>query len=158
MKAMVVYDSVFGNTEKLAQAMGQALSARHETRTIRVTGVTAETLAGLDLLVVGSPTRGFRPTEAMVAWLKALPAGALNGVKVAAFDTRVSLSDIGSPVGRWFVRTGGYAATNIAGALKKAGGELVAPAEGFYIQGETEAPLLKDGELERAATWVIQLM
>ena len=155
MKVLVMYDSVFGNTEQVAQAIGQALGSQEDVGTLRVTSVTPEQLTGLNLLIVGSPTRGFRPTEAITAFLKAIPVNGLTGVKVAAFDTRVSLSDIDSAIGRFFVRTGGYAAKLIADRLKKSGGDLIMPPEGFFVQ-KSEGPL-KEGELERAAAWAKQI-
>ena len=147
MKAMVIYDSVFGNTEQVAKAMGSALGAQ----TIRFSDATAAQLAGLELLIVGSPTRGFKPTEGMVAFLASLPAATLKGVKVAAFDTRVGLEDIKPAIFRFIVDKGGYAAKPIAAALTKAGGVLAAPPEGFFVK-DREGPM-KDGEVERAAAW-----
>jgi flavodoxin len=61
MKALIVYDSVFGNTAKVAQAMAEAL----QTSAVPVSRVTADMLRGVDLLIVGSPTRSFRPTPAI---------------------------------------------------------------------------------------------
>jgi flavodoxin I len=55
----------------------------------------------------------------------------------------------------FIVDKGGYAASTIAKALKKKGGQLAAPGEGFYVTGE-QGPL-KDGELERAADWAGRL-
>jgi hypothetical protein len=75
---------------------------------------------------------------------------------VAAFDTRLSLSDIESSALRFIVKTGGYAAKLIADSLKKIGGDLIIPPEGFLVKGE-EGPL-KEGELERAADWAKQIM
>jgi hypothetical protein len=57
---------------------------------------------------------------------------------------------------RLLVKTGGYAASRIADRLKKAGGNLIVPPEGFYVE-DTEGPL-KAGELERAASWATSLM
>ncbi len=151
MKAMVVYDSVFGNTEQIARAIGSALGSEEETSTLRVTNIKPEQLTGLELLIVGSPTRGFRPTEAIQAFLKSIPKNGLKGVRVAAFDTRIAVDDIDSSVGRFFANTFGYAAKPIADLLKAKGGDLVAPPEGFCVKG-TEGPL-KEGELERAADW-----
>ena len=151
MKALVVYDSVFGNTEKIAQAMGQALGAE----AVKVSAVTAEHLAGVGLLVVGSPTRAFKATPATMAWIKALSANALSGVKVAGFDTRISPEDTGSAILKVMVKLFGYAAKPILGALQKKGGQPVAPDEGFIVKA-SEGPL-KDGELERAAAWTARL-
>lgn len=151
MKALVVYDSVFGNTEKIAQAMAQALGSE----AVRVPSVTPQSLAGVTLLIVGSPTRAFRATPATMAWLKALPGNALTGVKVAAFDTRISAEESGSGVLKLMVKVFGYAAKPILGALQKKGGQAVATDEGFYVNA-SEGPL-RDGELERAAAWAAKL-
>lgn len=151
MKALVIYDSFFGNTEQIARAIGNALGSQEDVGTFRVGDVKLEWLTGLGLLIVGSPTRGFRPTEAIVNFLKSIPANGLKGVKVAAFDTRIATSDIGSPLLRLFVNKGGYAAKPIADLLTKNGGELIRPPEGFYVE-DREGPL-KEGELERAADW-----
>ncbi len=151
MRVLVVYDSIFGNTELVAHAISQALPSKEEVAVVRVSEVKPEQLTGLELLIVGSPTRGFRPTETTASFLKALPSQALQGLKVAAFDTRLSLSNIKSPAVRLLVKTGGYAAKPIADQLKKKGGEMIIPAEGFLVVGE-KGPL-KEGELERAADW-----
>ena len=150
MKAQVIYDSVFGNTEKIAQAIGQALGSPEEVAVLRVGDVQSQQLTGA-LLIVGSPTRAFRPTPATTELLKRIPKNGLAGVKVAAFDTRLSLDEVGSSVLRFMVNLFGYAAKPIAARLEKKGGELAAPPEGFIVQG-TEGPLT-EGELERAAEW-----
>jgi flavodoxin len=147
MKALVIYDSVFGNTEKIAQAIGAALNSPP----LPVGQVTVEQLRGLNLLVIGSPTRGFRPTEGISKLLKGLPKNHLAGVRVAAFDTRIVLETINSKALRFLVDKGGYAASTIAKTLEKKGGKLAVAPEGFLVTGE-EGPL-KDGELERAAMW-----
>ena len=58
MKTLVIYDSIFGNTEKVAQAIATAL----DTTAQPVGQVTSVVLTDLDLLVIGSPSRSFRPT------------------------------------------------------------------------------------------------
>lgn len=151
MKAMVVYDSIFGNTEQIAQAIGKALGPPEDVEILRVGDVKPEQLTGLKLLIVGSPTRGFRPTPAITNLLKSIPKNGLKGVKVAAFDTRIALSDVNSPILSVFVKIFGYAAQPIADGLTKKGGELTISPEGFFVKG-TEGPL-KEGELERAAEW-----
>ena len=156
MKALVVYDSVFGNTEQIAQAIGKALGSPEDVGTFQVGSVKLEQLTGVELLVVGSPTRGFRPTPAVSNLLKTIPKNGLEGVKVAAFDTRFSTGDIESSALRFLVKTGGYAAKRIADILKKGGGDLIAPPEGFFV-ADTEGPL-KEGELERAAKWAWQIV
>ena len=156
MKAMVVYDSMYGNTEKVAQAIGAALGAPEEVETVRVGDVRPEQLAGLSVLVVGSPTQRFSPTGATTAFLKAIPQGGLAGVKVAAFDTRITEAEIERiRILSFMVRLFGYAAEPMAKRLEQKGGTLAVPPEGFYVGG-TEGPLL-EGELERAATWARQI-
>ena len=118
MKVLIIYDSVFGNTEQIAQAMSHALGSQEEVGIFRVGNVQPEQLVGLELLIVGSPTRGFRPTEAIKDFLKGISSNSLTGVKVAAFDTRLALSDIKSAILRMLVNIGGYAAKPIAGRLK----------------------------------------
>ena len=157
MKAMVVYDSVFGNTGKIAQAIGHALGSEEAVVMVRVSEVKPEQLAGLTLLIVGSPTRQFSPTAATSSFLKSIPKNELKGVKVAAFDTRFTVSAIERVrILAFFVKIFGYAAKPIADRLGKKGGELVIPPEGFYV-GDTEGPLL-EGELERAADWARQIV
>ena len=156
MKALVVHDSVFGNTEQVAQAIGSSLGYREDIEILRVGNMTPERLTGVKLLIVGSPTRGFRPTEGITNFLKGIPSDGLEGVRVAAFDTRLSTADIESPAIRFIVKTGGYAAKRIAKRLKKSGGELMMPPEGFFVEG-TEGPL-KEGELERAAEWAQRIV
>jgi len=156
MKTLVLYDSVFGNTEKVARAIAESLSPRATVKILRPDQVDPRQLAEFDLLVVGSPTRGFQPTEDLTGLLKRLGAQELHGVRVAAFDTRLKADELDSAGLRLLVKTGGYAAKRIAGRLKKAGGLEIAPPEGFYVEG-TEGPL-KTGELERAAIWAAGLL
>jgi flavodoxin len=156
MKILVIYDSFFGNTEKIALELGAELAEKGEVDTLPVSQVTPERVQGLDLLIVGSPTRGFRPTEAISKFLNSLAKDQLDGLGVAAFDTRIALETIDSAVFRLVVDKGGYAASTIAKALKKKGGNLLAPPEGFLVTGE-QGPL-KDGELERAKEWARQLL
>ncbi len=83
MKARVVYDSVFGNTEQIARAIGSALGSPEDVEVLRVGDAAAGQMAGLQLLIVGSPTRGFRPTPAITNWLKSIPVRGLRGVRVS---------------------------------------------------------------------------
>lgn len=151
MKAIVIYDSVFGNTEKVAQEIGKALSPLDEVEIARVGAVTPEQLKGIQLVIFGSPTRGFRPTPAVTVFIKALPADALRGVWVTAFDTRISTQDAHSAILSFMVKIFGYADRPMVEGLKKKGGKLALSTEGFFVQ-KSEGPL-KDGELERAGGW-----
>ena len=154
MRALVVYDSVFGNTEQVAYAIRDTLGS--DVEALRVGDVKHEQAVGLDYLIVGSPTRAFNPTKAITTFLKKMPGDSLKGVKVAAFDTRLDTANVNSSVLNVFVKFFGYAAKPIADRLQKKGGTLVSPPEGFYVE-DTEGPL-RDGELERAATWTEQLI
>jgi flavodoxin I len=159
MKALIVYDSFFGNTEEIARAIsdaiGDALSAQADVTTCRVGDVKPEHLAGLSLLIVGSPTRAFSASPATKAWLKGLAPNSLRGIRVAAFDTRADVNDVNSRTLTAFVKLFGYAAEPIAKSLTKRGGTLIIPAEGFFIV-DKEGPL-KEGELARAAAWAQQI-
>ncbi len=156
MKTLVIYDSVFGNTEKIARAIAESLGNHGSVEVLKPGQVGAEQLAGFDLLVVGSPTRGFRPTEAMSALLKKLRPNSLRGMKAAAFDTRLKADELKGAWFRLLVKTGGYAARRIADQLKKAGANLIVLPEGFYVE-DSEGPL-KAGELERASSWATALV
>jgi flavodoxin I len=147
MKTLVVYDSVFGNTEKIARAVAEGAGAE----AVKVDAAGTDILNGVTLFVVGSPTRAFRATPAMQSFLKGLPAKRLTGVSVAAFDTRMIVEEVNNRILTVMVSIFGYAAKPIADSLVKKGGKLVLPPEGFFVKG-SEGPL-KDGELERAADW-----
>lgn len=147
MKALIVYDSVFGNTEKLALAMAETLGAK----ALKVTDVKTSDLSGLKLFIAASPTRAFSPMPTIKGWIKNLPAGSLSGVKVAAFDTRMSMEDVDSKFLTFMAGIFGYAAEPMSKALVKKGGSIAAKPDGFIVGGN-EGPL-KEGELERAIEW-----
>jgi len=156
MKALVVFESFFGNTEKIANAVAGGLAARGEVTMRKVADLRPEELKNFDLVVVGSPTRGFQPSDGTKALLKALPAGTLQGVKVAAFDTRMDVKEVNNAFLTFMEKIFGYAAEPIGRALVKAGGTLVGKPQGYFVHG-SEGPLW-DGELERAAAWGEQLV
>ena len=140
MKALIVYDSVYGNTEKIARAIAEAITPSGEVKVVRAGEANPSELASIDLLIVGSPTHAGRPTPAIQNLLNKVPK--LQGINVAAFDTRIPTK---------LVRVFGYAAGRIANNLKKKGSTLIASPEGFFVTGG-QGPL-KEGELERAAAW-----
>ena len=142
MKALIVYDSVYGNTEKIARAIGEAITPSGEVKVLRAGEANPSELASIELLIVGSPTHASRPTPAIQDILNKVPKLSLQGINVAAFDTRISTKLVG---------VFGYAAGRIARNLKRKGGTLIASPVGFFVTGG-KGPL-KEGELERAAAW-----
>jgi flavodoxin len=155
MKSLVIYDSYFGNTEKLAQAVGKVFGTEKTVNLVRVADVDLAQLEGIDLLVVASPTRGFRPSEGTTKFLSSLPAGALQGVQAAVFDTRIDLETLKNKVFRFIVKRGGYANKAIAAALEKKGAVMLQPIEGFFVD-DSEGPITA-GEMERAEAWAAQI-
>jgi flavodoxin len=152
MKVLLLYDSVFGNTEQIAQAIDKSFRSLENIVTGRITDFKPEQLGGVDLLIIGSPTQKFRPLGSVNKFFKKIPGKSLNSIKVAAFDTRIALSDIDNKILKFFVKIFGYAAEPIAENLKKKGGELIIAPEGFLVK-DMKGPL-KQGEVERSADWV----
>lgn len=137
MKALVLFDSNYGNTKLVAEAIAGAFG--EGTRAVSVKDAGDADLAGLGFLVVGSPIIGWRPSEGMGRFLGGLSSGRLQGVKAASFDTRV----------KKFYH--GDAAKKISRALEAAGAQIVAPPQAFYVK-DKEGPLF-EGEAERAKNW-----
>ena len=135
MSTLVLFDSNFGNTKIIADTVAAELGAQATP----LPSLGAVDLAGVDLLVIGSPINAWKPTAKMQAFLDGLGEGALRGVSAAAFDTRVKL----------FIH--GDAAGKISHALEKAGAQIVAKPHGFTVEGR-EGPL-SAGEVEKARDW-----
>ncbi len=148
LKGLVIYDSMYGNTEKIAESIGGAITA--DIKVLRASEANLSDLKSINFLIVGSPTQAFRATKSIQTFIKSIPRDALKDIDVAAFDTRMSASDVGTGLG-FLMKISGYAAPRIANALKKKGGNLAVPPEGFFVTGK-EGPL-KEGELDRAASW-----
>jgi len=150
MKTLILFDSYFGNTELIARAIEKAFDPA-TTIAKRISETTPADIEGVTLLIIGSPTRGFRPTEATTKFFKEKLPSNMNGIKVAVFDTRIVLETIKSKFLRFMVDKGGYAANTMAKQLTQKKATLVIPAKGFFVTGE-QGPL-KEGETERAAEW-----
>ncbi len=162
MKTLVIFDSQFGNTEKIARAIGEGLAPEGEPAPVQHVGeVQPEDLRDLALLVVGCPTQRMNYTDGMKDFLARIPENGLAGVRIAAFDTRISNEDmqalVKSRVTRLVVKTflHRFAAGPLAAELKKKGAESATDPEGFFV-ADNEGPL-KDGELERARDWARQI-
>ncbi|MFA6553063.1 MAG: flavodoxin domain-containing protein [Patescibacteria group bacterium] len=153
MKSLVIYDSQFGNTEKIARAIGQALEV--ETKVVRPNETNAAEVQSARLLIVGSPTQGGRATLSVQNLINSIPALGLQNIKVAAFDTRFEAKNHGLFI-RLLVKTIGYAAEKISKMLANKGGQMAVTPEAFFVM-DKKGPL-KEGELERAAEWAKKLV
>lgn len=141
MNTLVIYDSRYGNTEQLAEVIAHTLREFGTAQTAQVSTVTTCQLADVDLLVLGCPTQGWRPTRAMLTFLGKMPPRAWVGLDVACFDTRIHLPR--------FVT--GSAAWRLVRLARKLGALLLMGPESFFVTG-SEGPL-EAGEVQRAAHW-----
>jgi len=157
MRSIVVYESWFGNTKRIAEEIAEVLAAEGEADLVSV-GDPMPALEHVDLLVVGAPTHvhGLSSTRSRRGaveqgggggevgtgarnWIEALPF--IGSPSVAVFDTRAHKP----------VLLVGSAAQGMARRLRRRGYRLVLEPESFFVTG-TPGPL-EDGELERAAQW-----
>ena len=79
MKALVTYDSKFGNTEQVAQAIADTLGEEGIGQLISVDEADALELEGVDLLVLGGPIQRHGLSPAVRAWLELIPRGVMRG-------------------------------------------------------------------------------
>jgi hypothetical protein len=161
--ALVVYESMFGDTEVVAHAIAEGLATSVPVDVVPVSEAPRSLGAEVGLLVVGAPTHAFgmsmRGTRESAVERGAHPAGGTDrGVRewiaglrpedaaaaTATFDTRFRK--------RWIP---GSAARRMRGALRRAGLALVADPQSFYV-ADTAGPLL-DGERDRARAWGTEL-
>lgn len=161
-KALVVYESIFGNTQAVAEAVGRGLAGRYDVEVVEVSRAPTSP-TGLALLVVGGPIHAFgmtreatrtdarklayekgrevvSPGPGVREWLARL-AQAEPGVAAAAFDTAGKLG--------WFVV--GSAARGEAAELRTHGYDVVAKPEHFIVT-DIDGPM-RPGEVERAEAW-----
>jgi len=160
MQALVVYESLFGNIQEVAQAITIGLSEHLDVELRAVTKTPLALTEPPDLIVVGGPTHAFpktRPsTRAHVSrqgagqgssviglffeWLEQLPRGRHSQL-IASFDTRVATV-------RHLPPSAAMAEARIAQSL---GYQMLVEAEGFYVQ-DVDGPLF-ESELARARAW-----
>jgi len=145
MKSLVIYDSCFGNTEKIAEAIANSISAK----SIKINNLNSSDLDGVELIVLGCPTHGGRPTEAIQKFINDIT---LKNIKFAVFDTRMSKDNINIAL-KLLIKLIDYASPKMAKLIKSKGYEVILPPEGFLVK-EKEGPLV-DGEIERAKNWII---
>jgi flavodoxin len=136
--------------------MEKVLKSKAEIKAVRVAETKMGDLEGINILIVGSPTRAFRATKPVTDFIDSLPNEALKGVKVAAFDTGIAMEDTNSKFLNFMIKRFGYAAKPLANKLVKKGGELILPPMEFWVKG-TEGPL-KEGELQRVSEWVREVI
>lgn len=144
MLTLVIYDTKFGNTAKIAEAIGRGAGTLGSVQVVDTAEAARPLPERPDLVFVGGPTqrRGLSPD--LRAFVDALPPS-LRSIPAAAFDTRYRGANI----------LMGSAAAEAAKRLGKAGGRLVAPPSSFFIGrgGPLEQQGLEAGELERAEEW-----
>jgi hypothetical protein len=164
LRALVVYESMYGNTCVVAGNVADALRASHEVTLVPVGRATRELVAGADLLVAGGPTHMHGMSSAASRRMAVQAAGKegstlsldpaatgpglrdwLDGigrgnVLAAAFDTRLN----GVPL------LTGRASRGIARLLRRHGYRLIAAPESFLVGADTK---LLDGEATRAHRW-----
>ena len=141
MNTLVLYDSQYGNTERIAQTIAGTLRVFGEVRTALVDHEHDAELRRVDLFVVGSPMQGWRPTPATQAFFEGISPERIGSLAIALFDTRFRLP-------RWMT---GSAAKVMAKKFQEKGITLLVPPESFFVKGK-EGPL-RGGELERGSTW-----
>jgi len=151
MKTLITFESFFGNTETIARSIAQGLSLDPEQHVHRVSAVTPQHLENLQLIIVGSATRGFTMCPDTKTFLKGLPPHALRGVCVAAYDTRVDIETVDNRFLTFMVTLFGYAAEKIEKKLKRLGGRVAGDYAGFIVE-DSEGPL-REGEQARAQEW-----
>ncbi|HUZ87514.1 MAG TPA: flavodoxin domain-containing protein [Candidatus Baltobacterales bacterium] len=145
MNTLVLYESEFGNTRKVAEYIGKSLESRGPVRVSPIGAYNPSFLEGVDLVFVGGPTQAHSMTVNMRHFLERLQSRPA-GIEVAAFDTRIK-----GPVFLW-----GSAAKEIAMRLRAAGFTAVAEPESFLVT-LGKAPLLHPGEDARAAAWAVSV-
>jgi hypothetical protein len=164
MRAVVVYESMFGNTHVIADHIAEGLRTRSETTVVPVHDATEDLLDGADLLVVGGPThvhgmsshRSREGAKEIAAkdddleldpdaegpglrdWFDELTDG--RSGRAAAFDTRVHATAVLT----------GQASKGIAKRLRRHGFDLVVEPESFFVDKENH---LEPDEAERATAW-----
>lgn len=148
MRILIVYDSVYGNTEKIAFAIREAV-AGHDERLMRASELNVHDLEGAGMVFFGTPTHGGRYTEEFKELLERLPEGSLTGFSAAVFDTSMPEEGQGFITKR-VVKFFGHAAPKLAEALEKKGARVIS-AETFMVQAK-EGPIMA-GETERAKAW-----
>jgi hypothetical protein len=168
MRAVVVYESMYGNTHQVADAIGAGLGTAFEVTVVPVSHAGPQVLSGADLVVAGGPTHahGMSRASTRKAAVEAAgkPAGGLEvepdalgpglrewfgslgryPAKAAAFDTRM----------RGPAALTGRASKGVDRLLRAHGFDVAAEPESFLV---TRQDRLAPGELTRAREWAAAL-
>ncbi|HBB64516.1 MAG: flavodoxin [candidate division WS6 bacterium GW2011_GWC1_33_20] len=155
MNTLVLFDSQFGNTQKIAKAISESFPSTHKVKLLNINEMTNKELKDTNLLVVGSPTHGGRATEELQAFFNQLPQNSLKDIKLASFDTRFKEQDLNFAL-KVIIKIFGFAAPRINKTLESKGAKSIIEPEGFIVK-ESEGPLA-DGEIERTKEWVKQIL
>ena len=135
-KAIVIYHTQFGNTEKIAKEVASGIGEQGiDVDCIRVEEVQVDKLKEYDLLVIGGPTHGFGMSKPMKEFIEKLERVDLHNKKAFAFDTKNRS------------RFWGSAAKGIEKRLKRLGLNIVKPAASAIVKG-LKGPL-EDGLEEK---------
>ena len=160
MKAIVVYESLWGNTALIAQAIAEGIGP--DARALSTAQASPADAAAADLIVAGAPLLGFSlPTESMREGIRTSPGNAPSPADLSAPPMRTWLESLAPGSGCcagfetriWW--SPGSAAKQIASGLERLGYRIVADPGKFVVSGKYGP--LKAGELERARTWGAQL-
>jgi len=148
MNALVLYDSRFGNTERIAETIALSVQEAMPTRLASVDDVSdcAEAVKGIDLLVIGGPTQRHGMSDPLKGILTCLGERSLDGIRVAVFDTRLHGARMLT----------GSAAVRLSRLVRRRGAWLVVPPASFIVDGTTGP--LRDGELEHAREWALDVL
>lgn len=140
-RGIVIFDSRFGNTEKIARALERGLaSVGVETRCFNAKQVDVESLRGYDFIAVGAPTEWLSAPKLMREFLDNLRTVDLRGKWGFAFDTKLGRALSGSAAGR------------IEKDIKKTGLSIIAPRESAIVIGtgnSMSSVRLREGEEKR---------
>jgi len=145
LKALVVYDSKWGNTELIAQAIASGIGG--STKAVRVGTVDTKEFDKIELLVIGSPVLGGKPSKPIQEFLKSMSQPANRKLRIVTFDTRMTMK---------FAQKFGHAAVRMADQLKQEGFAVLGEPKGFIVKGQ-KGPLA-DSELDLARQWGKELL
>ena len=148
MKILVIYDSYFGNTKKVAEAMFELIKEYGEIASVKEYKLEGK----YDLIVIGSPTRAFSPTKEIGTFAKKLTSKQVSNV--AFFDTRVDITTIDNKFLTFMEKRFGYSNDTLEKIFRRKKVNQITEAGKFYVHGN-EGPLF-DNELINAKLWITE--